>query len=477
MWIKDYIKMAKMALAIPLTFLALTGCGSEFDLQKSQGLEALIFVANDGDGTVSVIEHSNGGNIVSKTITVGSGGIGDMVVTSEDHIFVNVTDNNAVAAIDPVVDGSPELRNLLPAGSRPVHAYIDPEGTRVWVMNDGDAASGPCMTAGPDGSATGSVTLIQNHEVEGGDGGGGGAGTLGEVIATTCVGRGHHKGAFSYPTADAPAAPHRTFISNISDGTISVIDNDPASADYLKVIATIDLCDSTEEQSLGNPVCDADLSTINKSTPHGIDYSPVSGMIYNSNVGYGTVAVIDPELNTVATAIDIGFANKAHISPDGRFLIVKGADAKSDPDHIHGKLTVIDTADNSFKQTDITDVHPDSFEFTPDGKKLYVVSASSGSTAQKVSLKNNVVLVYDSSNLPDLTLVKEITVGAADGSHRGIAIHEHDGMAEHVIVPNPAEDTVSFIDSETDTVVDSVIVGDEPGSILIFSIGEGHSHM
>ena len=88
-----------------------------------------------------------------------------MVATAEGHIFVNVTANNAAAAIDPVVEGTPELRNFLPVGTRPVHIYRDPEGTRVWVMNDGLQPGGSCKTAGPAGTATSSVTVIQNHEL------------------------------------------------------------------------------------------------------------------------------------------------------------------------------------------------------------------------------------------------------------------------------------------------------------------------
>jgi len=455
---------------IALTILALSGCGSSFDPPTLNNTESLIFVANDGDGTLSVIEHSPAGNHVSKTIPLGSGGIGDMVTTSEDHIFVNVTDNNQVAVIDPVSGSLPELKNFLPSGVRPVHNYIDPtDTTRVWVMNDGNDTSGVCKNQGPGGTPTASVTVIQNHEA-GDGGGGGGSSRLGEVIATICVGHGHHKAAFSYPTSDHPALPKRVFVSNITDGTISVIDNEPTSSTYLKVIATIDLCDGEKE------TCDNDPSTPNNSSPHGIDFSRISGKVYNSNVRYGRVAVIDPDTASVETIIDIGYANKVHASPDGRFMVVKGTDTTSDANHVHGKITVIDVTDNSYTQIDIPDVHPDSFEFTPGGDKLYVVSATSGSTTQKTNLKNDVVLVYDSSNLPNLQLVKEIKVGKADVSHRGIAIHEHDGMAEHVIVPNPGDDTVSFIDPEIDEVIDTVSVGDGPASVLIFSKGGGHSH-
>lgn len=380
--------------------LAIASCGSQSNPPEgSHGTEALILVGNDENGLVSVIEHGGDqGNVVIKTIPVGSGDMGDMVATTEGHVFINVTANNAVAAIDPIVEGTPELRNFLPVGTRPVHIYRDPEGTRVWVMNDGDATDGYCKTVGTNGTATSSVTVIQNHEV-GEGGGGGGAGILGEVIGTICVGRGHHKAAFSEPSNEHPDVPHRVFVSNITDGPISVIDNDPSFDDYLKVIATIDLCNPAK-QAVG---CDTDITTPNNSSPHGIDYSLVSGKIYNADAGYGSVVVINPVTNTIETAIDIGYSNKAHVSPDGRFLIVKGTDKTSDTNHVIGKLTVIDVIYNSVTQVDITDVHPDSFESTPDGSKLYVTSATTGSDAQKSNLRNNVLLVYDTSTLPNLT--------------------------------------------------------------------------
>ena len=469
---KRFLETITHVFTVALLPLAIAGCGSQSNPPEvSHGPEALIFAGND-HGLVSVIEHGGDqGDVVIKTIPVGSGDIGDIVATTEGHVFVNVTANNAVAAIDPVVEGAPELRNFLPVGTRPVHIYRDPEGTRVWVMNDGDATGGSCKTAGTNDTAISSVTVIQNHEL-GEEGSGDSAGILGEVIGTICVGRGHHKAAFSEPSTDHPGTPHRVFVSNITDGTISVINNDPTSDDYLKVIAAIDLCDPAKQAG----GCDTDITTPNNSSPHGIDYSPVSGKIYNANAGYGSVAVINPVTNTIETAIDIGYSNKAHVSPDGKFLIVKGTDKTSNPNHVIGKLTVIDVMDNSVTQVDITDVHPDSFESTPDGSKLYVTSATTGSDAQKSNLRNNVLLVYDTSTLPNLILIKEITVGVADGSHRALAVHEHDGSAEHIFVPNPADGTVSVIDAEKDEVVSTVDVGGEPSSILVFPLEGSHAH-
>lgn len=448
--------------------------------------EALVFVS-DASGTVTVIAHGAEGNEVIAAYPVGSGRVGDMVRTDERHVFVNVSANNAVAAFDATTGDIPTLRNYLPAGTRPVHAYRDPQSAHVWVMNDGDATSGDCAEAGPGDTPTGSVTLIDDHDVgaedpddghahnaggavivQNGDDGHDAPGDtkLGEVIAEICVGQGHHIAAFSFPSEDQPAAPRRVFVSNITDGTLSVIDNDPDSDDYLTVIATIDLCDPAKQAG----GCDAEVTTPNDAVPHGLDYSPASGRIYNANIGYGTVSVIDPETNTIETTVDIGFADKLHATPDGRFVVVKGADTDSDPDHVIGKLTAIDVDANSFEQIDLYDVAPDGFKFTPDGAKLYLTSVHGGSGDQLDNLKDDVLLAVDVSDLPNLELLAEVPVGATEGHHRALAVSEHGGVAGHVFVP-ASDGTVTVVDIETDEVVDTIDLGGELGSILVVPLG------
>jgi YVTN family beta-propeller protein len=473
----------------------LAGCGQSSVETSSNhsaptGPEALVFVGNSANGTVSVISHGHDGNTVLNTIPVGSGAVGDINISSEHHVFVNVTSNNQVAAIDPVVTGDPVLKNFLPVGQKPVHGYRDPsDGTLIWVLNDANATNGPCLTA-RGGAATTSVTVIQNHEVDGGGGGGGsGQATLGIVLEEICVGRGHHKAAFSYPSLTHPNVPRRAFVSNISDGTVTVIDSNPAAATFGDVIATVDLCDPAKR------TCDTDLTTNSGAVPHGIDYSPVSGLIYNANVGYGTVWAIDPitpalfDVDSSTPEIDpinVGFANKAHVSPDGRFLVVKGTDTASNPDHVVGRLSVVNLSNHSVHPFNLTDIHPDSFEFSPDGSKLYVTSATSvgkvlsdpadptsvqiDNASQKAAIKNNVLLSFDASGLPQLPSPIEIPVGVAGHDHRALAIHEHNGVAEHVWVPNPDDGTVSVVDAESDTVVDTVTVGGEPSSIAVLGI-------
>jgi YVTN family beta-propeller protein len=141
-------------------------------------------------------------------------------------------------------------------------------------------------------------------------------------------------------------------------------------------------------------------------------------------------------------------------------------------------LTIIDTADTTFTQftqMDLQDVNIGDMKFTPDGNKLYVAVAFTGSTVQKASQKDNVVLVYDASALPALTLIKEITVGKTAGG-RALAIHEHDGEAEHIFVTNRADGTVSVVDAKDDEEMDKVQVGGEPTSILVFPLGGALSH-
>ncbi len=475
---KRLFKKASQGLYAALVAMAIAGCASGVDptaggVQSTSGPEARILVGNVNK-TVAVIEHGDKGNTLATTFDVVASA-GDMAASTHNHVFVNVTNANLVAAIDPV-GNTAVLKKMIGVGQRPVHIYREnPDGTRMWVLNDGASGTGiDTITPACNSTSTSSVTVIQNHD-EGGDEGG----NAGEVLATICVGKGHHKAAFSYPTSDAPTVPLRTFISNIMDGTIHVIDNDPDSTDYLKVIAKIDLCDSNHETT----PCDADIATPNGSGPHGMYYSSVSGLIYNNNETYGTETIIDPVTNTIVDtdpsdadidSLDIGFAGATHITPGGEFILVRGTD-RSDPNHVVGKLSIIDTADNSVTLIDLQDINIGDMKFTPDGHKLYVAVALTGTTAQKANQKDNVVLVYDASALPALPLIKEITVGKT-AAGRSLTIQDHDGEAAHIFVTNRADGTVSVVDAADDEEIDKIQVGGEPTSILAFSLEGDLSH-
>lgn len=458
------------------TLFAVTGCGSQSSPPSSlsqsagapPGVTARVFVGNT-NGTISVIDHGNGGSDLSKSIDVFSSA-GDMVSSTKNHIFVNMGSTNQVAALDPVGETA-TFRKFIPVGQRPVHIYRDPEGTRIWVLNDADPTTGvDTITSECNSQQAGSVSVIQNHGTAG-HGDDGEESNAGEVLKTICVGKGHHKAAFSTPTTTDPSIPHRAFISNITDGTITVIDNDPSSDNYLTVIGTIDLCDSNKES------CPAGQGG---AGPHGMYFSSVNGKIYNNNENHGTVNVINPTSLAIEATVDIGFAGATHITPDGRFVIVRGVDRTSDPTRVTGKITIFDATDpsNNFTTINLPDVNPGALAFTSIGtmKKMYVASAATGNDDQRASQKSNVVQVFDITALPaDPTLIKEIGVGSTTGG-RSIGIHEHDKEAENVFVTNRADGTVSVIDAQNDTAIDTLQVGGTPTSLLVFSMEGDLSH-
>lgn len=453
-----------------LALFSMTGCAGQSNPTGTPAPEARVFVGNT-NGTVSVIEHRDAANTPAAPIDLFSS-VGDMAASTRNHIFVNMGSTNQTAALDPI-GASATFKKFIQVGQRPVHIYREsPDGTRIWVLNDSDSKTGvDTVTPACNTAQAGSVSVIQNHD-EGGDE----AGNAGAVLATLCVGKGHHKAAFSVPgAAGSPTAtvPIRAFVSSIKDGTISVIDNDPASADYLKVISTINLCDQTKETAI---VCPA---APNGSGPHGMFYSPVSGKLYNNNESYGTVNVINPAFDPAdpASAIErtfdlgAGLTGATHLSPDGRFIIVRGA--QSDSTGITGKLTLIDVTDNSRTTVDLPNVNPSDLAFTSNGKTLYIPSAGSATPAP--GQKSNVVLVFDATALPALTPVAEIPVGAT-AAGRSIGILEQGGAATDLFVTNRADGTVSVIDAASNTAVDTVQVGGTPTSLLVFSMEGNLTH-
>ena len=435
-------------------------------LGLSSNPDTWFFVSNSGGANLSAYTHSSAGvNTLAKTIALPATSSGEMHGTHTGHIFVAMKNENSVGVLD-MSSGSPEFIQSLQAGTRPNHMYLSPNGETLWVMNDGNAAApdkGADMINCDTNSA--SVTVIQ-------DGAEGKTGAQNaRVLKTICVGRGHHKAAFS-------TTPLRAFVSNITDGTITVIDADPASQSYLNVIKTISLCDQAKETALAKgitcPLTDPAPGVINSSAPHGIAYSPISGKIYNSSTGYGTVAVIDATTFAMSS-VQVGYTGTLHMSVNNDYVVLKGVDSNTDLNHVIGKMNVIRVSDNTVNTVDLMDVSPDHFMFTPDGSRLYVVSATKGAGAQLTNLKNDVVLVYDSSNLPQLTFMQEIKVGVATASHRSLDIISHDGIPMNIIVPNDGDQNVSVIDYATNTVKETLSFDGIPNSVYVNS-HSSHGH-
>ncbi len=370
-------------------------------------------------------------------------------------VFLGISRNEKVILMDPV---SKELRfsDRFPTDAFPAHAYPDPYSERVWYMNDGDKQTGnDTLNCGDQGSSVMAVTLDKTGE-----------GKAAEVLKTICVGRGHHNATFTAPSKNAPDVPHRAFISNLKDGTLSVIGNNPNDKEtWLKVVATINLCNPEKEEA--GKAC-----IPNNSFPHGTDYSPLTGKLYCLSNGYEEIQVIDPIKNVIESTIELKGSRNLLLHPAGQFLIGKGADRKSDPDHVIGELPIIDVLKGAVAGTvKIPDVYAAKYTFSPTGDKLYLACAASGNDVQQKNAKTDTIQVYDTSALPAMPLLTEITVGQAQcGSRSADILTQQNGEAPYVFVTNPTDGSMSVIDAASDTVIETVVFDNTSSHARLYDI-------
>ncbi|MDH5547191.1 MAG: hypothetical protein OEZ43_16510 [Gammaproteobacteria bacterium] len=340
-------------------------------------------------GTLVHIRNSNG-QIEVTTLPSGKDSGLDKALKP---VMVGTTGTQAVL-LDPQ---SKELNvvNEFPEDAFAAHVYSDPYTTLDWFMNDGDKETGnDTLNCGSNGS---SVSVVENSN----------SGAA-RYLGTVCVGRGHHQAAFTWPSTTVPNAPRRAVISNLKDGTLSFVGSDPNdSATFLKVLATLNLCEPDKEQGL-----QAD-AVPNNAFPHGLVYSSVTGKLYNLNNGYGTVVVIDPATAKIEKRINFKGHSNLFISRDGRYVIGRGADRKSDPDHVIAKLSVLDVTDNTVVDSiNLSDIYISKYFFNVDGSRLFLTTSSSGSEDQQKNLKTDVVACFDMTALPKLKQTHELKLGS-----------------------------------------------------------------
>ncbi len=358
-------------------------------------------------------------------------------------IFVGLTEEHRFILLDPETK-SIRIQGNFPVDAFPAHIYSDPNSNCDWFMNDGDKESGnDTVNCGDMGS---SVMVIENT-----------ASVSAKHLATVCVGRGHHQACFVSPSEQSPNVPHTAYISNLKDGTVSAIGNAPDNeATYLKVIATIDLCEADKEK-------DGRSAAPCNAFPHGLVYSKISGKLYNLNNGYGTIAVIDPATNEIEERIAFKGHSNLFVTPCGRYIFGRGADRKSDPEHVVAKLTVLDAATHKvLDSVDLPDIYISKYYFNRDGSKLYLTTSSSGSPEQLANLKSDALLIFDLTRLPKITLAAELALGSSSGS---LAFHGEGDTTQLVFSSNSEAGALVMIDGDDDAVLETITVTEgEPHS-------------
>lgn len=483
---KNYSTYAKTGL-LGLALIGLASCSSgdsSSPVVTSGGSAALqgpiVFVNNTTSKSLtSVALKGDSGNAVLGTIDAAkfeNVALGDMQFSEGEWVFLNLAGANKVATIDPLTNAQPIHEANLVTGTRPVHLYRDPnDGEVVWIMNDGDNAGGT-PTPGDDlincaAQGGGSVTAVHNSHL-------GPGGTPPFLLGTTCLlADGHKVAAFS----SGAGAPKRVFVSSEDAGEIAVIDDDETSGTYRQVIRRIDLCNAAKE---GGPCNDesgtaANVAfTPNSSAPHGIRWSKLTKKIYSIQEGYGEIAEIDPVTFAVTPILDLtGLPYTAYgISPDGRFLLLRGQTAAPQAT----KLGVLDLSVTPAVRTDLTipeldGTAPGSFKFSPDGNRFYILAANS---ALATVTKKDKLFAFNSATLTAtpaaLTLLREIQL-APSGAHSFDVLAQGAGAATYVVVSNGTHNSLSVINATDNTIKQTVpdigAIGSSLGGVMVYAPG------
>ncbi|MDH4274365.1 MAG: hypothetical protein OEW08_04945, partial [Gammaproteobacteria bacterium] len=218
---------------------------------------------------------------------------------TEDHggvLVVNMDDYTIVNTVH--LRTQLKDKNNAPVPTRIVHTFADPDGTHLWLNNDGYSAPKDAATQDQrDLAALKDSVFRLNWDNEGGT-----EYLLVDEIRDG-IGNGHKKSALSFSTTALPTTPKLFATHNLSDQTVSIVNNDATSVDFLKAATPIAL--------------NSDPS-VKQNTPHGLTFSPLSGRFYvgiTSGVDKG-LAIIDAATRTLSS-LPAGPADEMKIPAGG----------------------------------------------------------------------------------------------------------------------------------------------------------------
>lgn len=479
------VKLRKSVLGVSIA-LALAGCGGDDDgdnnstnnvdntggITTNPLIEGYLVYATDKGGNINVYADDGKTNIKKLRASTQKNeagqpfGLGEihfndkgkgLVVVSSNMLDNGVNVGGGFIIIDAVT-GNPERVVPLKAANgiptRPVHVYPDPNGTHIWLNNDG-----PRDEAAPD-----SVFRVNWDPTDTEDTDGPGPDDKYLDVKEIVLGNGHKKSALAH----GDKAPLLFASHNGGDRTVSIVDNDPASPTFLQVIKVVDLGA--------------------ENVPHGMDFSPVSGHFY-VGITTGGMAIIDasrPDPNTPPTFEltlvpagvnpgEIPASGYTHVSPEGDYVYTTGYKDSM------GYLSILHAEDNDVVQViPLGDLKSSSFDMAemdmPDGDKHLKVFVPG---AKDSALNNQIAVLeldHDTGIQKVGTTIANIPVFAGP-SHRNGQITEG---GEHAYYPNggdcgvapavpgPGCNVITVIDAHTNQVIKEITTdGPEPGGIGI----------
>ncbi len=191
-------------------------------------------------------------------------------------------------------------------------------------------------------------------------------------------------------------------------------------------------------------VIDVGSSTVIATVPVGsfpseVAVNPAGTRAYVTNRDSGTVSVIDTATNTVAATVTVGnFPLDVAVNPAGTRAYVANV--------LSSTVSVIDTAANTVAAT-IPVLDPTAVAFNPSGTRAYVTNLSSNTVSVINALTNDVVASIAVGNLP-----LDVAVNPA---------------GTRAYVTNRESETVSVIDTATNTVLATIPVHDRPTGVAV----------
>ena len=252
---------------------------------------------------------------------------------------------------------------IIPVGHGPKGIGITPDGSTVYVANDGEGTVSVILSSGN--------SVIDTIEV-------GGAPT--EVAVTP-------DGKHVYITN---SGSHLVSVIRTSDNTwLMNIDVGPGPSGVVVTPDGRSVYVANHQAGMVSVIRTLDNEVIKivdvGAGPNGISITPDGSTVYVANDGDGTVSVIQTSDNTVVgNAIPVGWSPfDLDVTPDGRHVYVSNRD---------NSVYVIETSSNTVIQTihDVGEYHH-GIAVTPDGAHVYVVNHH-GSSVSVIRTSDNAVI-------------------------------------------------------------------------------------
>lgn len=475
--------------------LAACGAGSDDPEPNSPLTTPMAFVVNQDDTTLTTLRLDGKFSPVVSTLSLGPAqpdAIGGVTFSLGEWVFVTHTAGDRVAAIDPIGGPTPILEDFLttnPAdptgrvrvGLKPTKIYRDPVDKEVlWTTNEGDPDGIDRLAGCTNG---GSVSILHNSHL------GVGGGDRPRVTSRVCLsGRGEQFIAFP----PAPSSGQRSaLVASKTSGFVSTLLEAPLAGGgtaWSEIDLFLNLCTRTFVFPTPPSACNA--------APGGLFWSQATAKAYtylSYQSGGGVPEVLEFDHMTplaVPRFVQISLSGSQSVShvgmvPDGRELLVIIED-RSDADHVETRFASIDvTVSGALTLTPIAsptlrDVRIAQFQFTPDGRRLYLLASNDGSSlsaTQAANQRKDLLFVLDRT---PLQLVREIALPASTSHAMDLWITgpAGAGSANGVVVTNATpgiNGTVSLIDPNRGQETARFSVGRNPKMVTVYYVGLARS--